>query len=31
MESQSMMNQMPEMREEPMQEEMMLPPEGMQQ
>jgi hypothetical protein len=31
MESQGMMNQMPEMREEPMQEEMMLPPEGMQQ
>jgi hypothetical protein len=31
MESQGMMNQMPTMREEPMQEEMMLPPEGMQQ
>jgi hypothetical protein len=31
MESQDMMNQMPTMREEPMQEEMMLPPEGMQQ
>jgi hypothetical protein len=31
MESQGMMNQMPTMREEPMQEEMMLPPEGMPQ
>ena len=35
MESNSMMNQMPDMREEqemmPMQEEMMPPPEGMQQ
>jgi hypothetical protein len=34
MESQSMMNQMPEMREEPMEmapEEQMMPPQGMPQ